>query len=78
MKIDVQEAKERFSEMLDLITIGEKVIITCKGEPVAKLVSIPVAAKKRGRFRLGSAKGEFTIPDEFNDPLPKEIEDLFW
>jgi hypothetical protein len=27
---------------------------------------------------LGSAKGEFTVPDDFNDPLPKEIEDLFW
>ncbi|SRR5713101_7749712 len=27
---------------------------------------------------LGSAKGEITIPDDFNDPLPKEIEDLFW
>ncbi len=27
---------------------------------------------------LGSAKGEFTVPDNFNDPLPKEIEDLFW
>ena len=26
---------------------------------------------------LGSAKGEFTVPDNFNDPLPKEIEDLF-
>ena len=27
---------------------------------------------------LGSANGEFTVPDDFNDPLPKEIEDLFW
>jgi len=27
---------------------------------------------------LGSAKGEFTVPDDFNDPLPKEIEDLFY
>jgi hypothetical protein len=27
---------------------------------------------------LGSAKGEFIVPDDFNDPLPKEIEDLFW
>jgi hypothetical protein len=27
---------------------------------------------------LGSAKGEFVVPDDFNDPLPKEIEDLFW
>jgi hypothetical protein len=27
---------------------------------------------------LGSAKGKFTVPDDFNDPLPKEIEDLFY
>ena len=27
---------------------------------------------------LGSGKGEFTVPDDFNYPLPKEIEDLFW
>jgi len=26
---------------------------------------------------LGSAKDEFTVPDDFNDPLPPEIEDLF-
>jgi hypothetical protein len=27
---------------------------------------------------LGSAKGEFVVPDDFNEPLPKEIEDLFY
>jgi hypothetical protein len=27
---------------------------------------------------LGSANGEFTVPDDLNDPLPKEIEDLFY
>jgi hypothetical protein len=33
----------------------------------------------RRNFRqLGSAKSEFTLPDDFDDPLPKEIEDLFW
>ena len=28
-------------------------------------------------FRLGSADGEFTVPDDFNDPDP-EIEALFY
>jgi antitoxin (DNA-binding transcriptional repressor) of toxin-antitoxin stability system len=42
---------------------------------VAKLVPFNQLPKKRF---LGSAKGEFTVPDDFNDPLPKEIEDLFW
>jgi hypothetical protein len=27
---------------------------------------------------LGSAKGKFSVPDDFNDPLPEEIEDLFY
>jgi hypothetical protein len=26
---------------------------------------------------IGLAKGEFTVPDDFNDPLPDEILDLF-
>ena len=78
MKISVSEAKHRFSDMLDRIAIGEEVVITDKGEPVAKLVPIPVTAKKRRKFRFGSAKGEFTVPDDFNDSLSKEIEDEFY
>lgn len=38
---------------------------------------LPVARLVEART-LGSAKGEFTVPDDFNDPLPKELEDLFW
>jgi hypothetical protein len=41
-------------------------------------VRIKATANKRPKFQFGSAKGEFTVPDDFNDPLPKEIEDLFW
>ncbi|MGL5944387.1 MAG: DUF2281 domain-containing protein [Waterburya sp.] len=26
---------------------------------------------------IGLAKGEFTVPDDFNEPLPDEILDLF-
>jgi len=36
-----------------------------------------VKVRAKGRI-LGSAKGEFTVPDDFNDPLPKDVEDLFW
>jgi hypothetical protein len=38
---------------------------------------VPLETRPKNRF-LGSAKGEFTVPDDFNDPLPKEIEDLFY
>jgi len=51
--------------------LGEEVIIAKAGKPVA----LDGQPKRRV---LGSAKGEFTVPDDFNDPLPKQIEDLFW
>jgi prevent-host-death family protein len=78
MKVSIKEAKSRFSDMLDRIAIGEEVIITDRGEPIAKLVPMSATTKKRRKFRFGSAKGKFTVPDDFNGPLPKEIEDLFW
>ena len=78
MKVDVHEAKSQFFDMLDRIAVGEEVIITDANKPVAKLMPILATAKKRRKIRLGSAKGKFTVPDDFNDPLPKEIEDLFW
>ena len=75
MEIDIHEAKDRLSHLLERVAMGEEVTIAKDGKPVAKLV--PFGERPKNRF-LGSAKGEFVVPDDFNDPLPKEIEDLFW
>jgi prevent-host-death family protein len=75
MEVNVHEAKTHFSKLLQRVAMGEEVIIAKAGKPVAKLVPLDDQPKKR---TLGSAKGEFIVPDDFNDPLPKEIEDLFW
>jgi antitoxin (DNA-binding transcriptional repressor) of toxin-antitoxin stability system len=56
------------------VSLGEEIIIAKAGAPVAKVVPLKKTRKKRV---FGSAKGEFTIPDDFNDPDP-EIEDLFY
>jgi prevent-host-death family protein len=75
MEVNVHEAKTHLSKLLERVAVGEEVIIAKAGKPVAKLVPIDVRPKNR---ILGSAKGEFVVPDDFNDPLPKEIEDLFY
>ena len=75
MEVNVHEAKTHLSKLLERVAVGEEVIIAKAGKPVAKLVAIP---SERPRFKLGSAEGEFVVPDDFNDPLPKEIEDLFY
>jgi len=74
MEVNIHEAKTHLSRLLERALMGEEVIIAKAGKPLVKLVAIG----KRGLRKLGSAKGEFTVPDDFNDPLPKEIEDLFW
>lgn len=75
MEVNIHEAKTHLSKLLERVALGEEVIIAKAGKPVAKLVPIDGAPKTR---ILGSAKGEFVVPDDFNDPLPKEIEDLFY
>ena len=75
MEVNIHEAKTHLSRLLERVAMGEEVIIAKAGTPVAKLV--PVDARPRKRM-LGSAKGKFSVPDDFNDPLPKEIEDLFY
>ena len=75
MEVNIHEAKTHLSRLLERVAMGEEVIIAKAGTPVAKLV--PIKQTNRG-FKFGSAKGKIVIADDFNDPLPKEIEDLFW
>jgi prevent-host-death family protein len=75
MEVNIHEAKTHLSRLLERVAMGEEVIIAKSGKPVAKLVPVNDCQKKR---TLGSAKGEFTVPNDFNDPLPKELEDLFY
>ncbi len=75
MEVNIHEAKTHLSRLLEKVSAGEEVIIAKAGKPVAKLVPIKSAPKKRA---WGTAKGDFVVPDDFNDPLPKEIEDLFY
>jgi prevent-host-death family protein len=74
MEVNIHEAKTNLSRLLKR-AMGEEVIIAKAGKPVAKLV--PLGGRPKNHL-LGSAKGEFTVPSDFNDPRPKEIEDLFW
>jgi prevent-host-death family protein len=75
MEVNIHEAKTHLSRLLERVAMGEEIVIAKAGTPVAKLVPLSTRPKKR---MLGSAKGEFVVPHDFNDPLPREIEDLFY
>jgi prevent-host-death family protein len=72
MEVNVHEAKTHLSKLLERVALGEEVVIAKAGTPVAKLV--PVRQSKKRVF--GSARGEFTVPDDFNE-ADAEIEKLF-
>jgi len=74
MEVNIHQAKTHFSRLLERVALGEEVVIAKAGTPVAKLVPVKKTPKKRA---FGSAKGDFTVPDDFNDPDPN-FEDLFY
>ncbi len=63
---NVQEAKTRLSELLNMVERGEDVVIAKAGKPVARLVKIERPTKRR----LGFVKGE--LPDNFLEPMDEE------
>jgi prevent-host-death family protein len=75
MEVNIHHAKTHLSRLLEKVALGEEVVIAKAGRPVAKLVPIGKGARAR---KLGTAKGDFTVPKDFNQPLPRAIEDTFW
>ncbi|MGO4583485.1 type II toxin-antitoxin system Phd/YefM family antitoxin [Arthrobacter sp. 2RAF6] len=63
---NVQEAKTRLSELLNMVERGEDVVIAKAGKPVARLVKIERPTKRR----LGFVKGQ--LPDNFLKPMGEE------
>lgn len=66
MEISVAEAKSRFSELLKRAEVGETIVITRHGKPVARIEAAQRASKLP---RIGAFKGEIWMSDDFDEPL---------
>lgn len=75
MEVNIHEAKTHLSRLLQQVALGEEVIIAKAGKPVARLVAIKDRKRKRP---LGLAKGEIWVADDFDSPLPPDIEESFY
>lgn len=65
-QIELQQAKERFLELIELAASGEEIIISKGEQPFVKL--LPISQRKKQR-QFGSAKGLITIAEDFDAPL---------
>jgi prevent-host-death family protein len=73
-RVNVHEAKTHLSRLLARVAAGEEIIISKAGKPVARLVPFQGVQKKRVP---GLDRGKVWIAEDFDAPLPEEIQKLF-
>lgn len=73
--VNMHEAKSRLSALVEAVESGREaeVVIARNGKPAARLVPI---ARPDVRARIGIAKGEFTMSDDW-DKYDEEIAAMF-
>lgn len=69
--ISLQDLQRDPNGVLDRVEAGERVVVSREGRPVAELRRIEPPAPKPRPF--GLAAGAFTVPEDFDAPLPDEI-----
>lgn len=66
--VTVHAAKTRLSQLLSRVEAGEVIIIARGKTPVAKLIPVAPAAKRR----FGAMRGRISLDPTFFEPLPED------
>lgn len=73
--VNIHEAKTHLSRLIEEAVHGEGFIIAKAGKPMVQVTAIePPSAPVR---RLGSMRGQFTVPDDFITMYADEIQAMF-
>ena len=68
--VNVHEAKTHLSRLLEEVEAGQDVVIARAGRPVARLTALQPARPSR---QLGALAGLYTVPDDWDAPLPAQV-----
>ena len=72
-EVNVHEAKTHLSRLLMRVAQGEEIVIAKAGKPIARLVPV----EPKSRRILGQDRGLFEVPEDFNAPLPDDLQAHF-
>lgn len=73
-QMNVHEAKTHLSRLLERVAAGEEIVLAKAGTPVAKLVPyVPELVERQP----GSARGDVWVSEDFDAPLPDEVQREF-
>jgi prevent-host-death family protein len=74
LTVNTHEAKTQLSRLLARVSNGEEIIIAKSGKAVARLVPVKRHTLKR---KSGIDKGNAWVAEDFDAPLPKELQSHF-
>jgi prevent-host-death family protein len=69
--VSLKDLQQDPDALLDRVEAGEHLVVVRGGRPVAELRPFPAA--QPGPRPFGLCAGAFTVPDDFDAPLPEEI-----
>lgn len=69
--ISLQDLQRDPASLLDRVEAGERLVVSREGRPVAELR--PLAPVVHGPRPFGLAAGAFTVPADFDAPLPDDL-----
>ena len=72
--VNIHEAKTHLSRLLDEVSRGEEVTIAKAGKPIARLVPVTTSRPTR---TPGFLRGKIRMSDDFDAPLPDDIQRSF-
>ena len=67
---NLYELKKNLSRYIECVREGETIIVCKRNVPVAEIR--PIKPRRTTKRPIGVAKGEFTVPEEFYEPLDEE------
>ena len=75
VQVSVEEIQRDLAAYLQRVEAGETVVSVRAGQPVAEIK--PVASGTKPLRPFGLCAGEFTVPADFDVPLPEDILNAF-
>ena len=72
--VSLQHLQQDAAAVLERVVAGEHLLVVRDGRPVAELRPVGVGAPTRAGPRpFVLAAGAFTVPDDFDAPLPDDV-----
>lgn len=70
MNVTLDEVRRNLEGVIHRVREGETLVVTEDDRPLAEIRPVENVTTPRP---FGLAAGTFTVPDDFDDPLPEEI-----